>query len=436
MIKKFPSKRTPTTALSLALDGNRLSGAVVRRSNGSLRVLKTFSAALTLNPLNSDPALVGRELRNHLEAAGIKERNCVFCLPLGWALSIQTKIPNMPDSDLQSFIDIEAERGFPYGPETLSIGRSICAGIGEGEKQATLVAVPRNHLLQLERVLRAAQLRPLSFTFGVTSLHGAERDSQQGVMTLAVGENSLDLQITVNGGVAALRSLDGSIEVEGSQKSIDAAALAREVRVTLGQLPMELRGSIRTALVFGENELAQRLARDIAPLLQNMRMIADAPRSYPSDAFRSQYPPGTAIAPELSAAARFLTGAGAAFEMLPPKVSSWQQLTTRVSSKKLGWVGVAAAVILLILGSTIGFQQWKLSKLQKQWSAMASRVKDVDDTQAKIRKYRPWFDESLPSLSIIKRVTEAFPVEGSIWTKTLEIRNQVTVNCSGTARNN
>jgi Tfp pilus assembly protein PilN len=436
MIKKFPKKRTPATALGLALDGSRLTGAVVRRSNGSLRVLKTFFATLTLNPLNSDPALVGRELRNHLDAAGIKERNCVFCIPLAWALSIQVKVPNIPESDIQSFLDIEAERGFPYGPETLSIANSICGAAAEGEKQATLVAVPKNHLLQLERVVRAAQLRPMSFTFGVTALHGAERDSQQGILTLFVGENSIDLQISINGGVAALRSLDGAIEVEGAQKSIDAAGLAREIRVTLGQLPMELRGSIRTALIFGESELAQRLVRDIAPHLQNMGMNLDWRRAYASDAFRSQFPANTTVAPELSATARFLTGGRATFELLPPKVSAWQQLTARVSSKKLGWVGVAAAAILVIAGGAIGIQQWKLSKLQKQWASMESRVKTVDDTQAKIRKYRAWFDESLPSLSILKRVTEAFPAEGTIWTKTVEIRNQATVNCSGTARNN
>ena len=67
---------------------------------------------------------------------------------------------------------------------------------------------------------------------------------------------------------------------------------------------------------------------------------------------------------------------------------------------------------------------------------METNVRAVDDTQANIRKYRPWFDESMPSLSILKRVTEAFPAEGTIWTKTMEIRNQNTVICTGTARNN
>lgn len=32
-------------------------------------------------------------------------------------------------------------------------------------------------------------------------------------------------------------------------------------------------------------------------------------------------------------------------------------------------------------------------------------------------------------------MTQAFPVEGTVWTKTVEIRNQTAVICSGTARN-
>jgi hypothetical protein len=436
MIKKFPKKRTPSTVLGLSLDGNRLDGAVIKRTNGSLRVLKTFSATLTLNPLNSDPALVGRELRNHLEHAQIKERNCVVCIPLGWALSMHTKIPNIPEADLQSFLDIEAERGFPYAPETLAIAPSICQGVGEGEKHASLVAVPRNHLLQFEKAIRAAQLRPLSFTLGVTALHGAERDGQTGVLALAIGENTIDLQITMNGGVASLRSLDNAIEVNGSQKSIDAESLAREVRVTLGQLPMEVRGSVRRAIIFGENELAQRFVREVTPYLQNMRMTVDWQRAYSSDAFRSQFPPNTSVVPQLSAAARLLTSVRTPFEFLPPKVSAWTQLTARVSSKKLGWAGVAAAAVILLAGGAMGAQQYKLSKLQSQWKSMETSVRTVETTQEKIRKYRPWFDETLPSLSILRRVTEAFPQEGTIWTKTIEIRNQVAVSCTGTARNN
>ena len=54
--------------LGLALDGSRLDGVVLRRTNGALHVQQTFSVSLSLDPLTNDPELVGREIRNHLDA--------------------------------------------------------------------------------------------------------------------------------------------------------------------------------------------------------------------------------------------------------------------------------------------------------------------------------------------------------------------------------
>jgi hypothetical protein len=433
MIKRFPKKRTPSMALAMALDGNRLEASVVRRSNGSLKVVQQTSATLALNPLNSDPELMGREFRNNLDRAQIKERNCIVCIPLSWALVVQVKVPQMPAEDLPSFLEIEAERGFPYAPETLMIATSVCGS--EGEQVATLVAVPRNHVLNLEKALRAAQLRPLSFTFGITALHSADEDASRSALSIDVGENSVSLEITSNGGVATLRSLDSAIETEGSQRSIDADAMGREVRVTLGQLPMEVRGSIANAFLFGRGDVATRFISEIRPKLEAMRMQAHVVATYPANAFRSQYPANTSVTPELSAAARFLTGVETKFEFLPPKVSAWQQLTSRVSSRKLGSVAAAAAVILLLVGGAIGVQQFKLSRLRSQWAGLESRVTELEGIQTNIRKFRPWFDESFPSLSIMRKLTEAFPAEGTVWAKTIEIRNQAAVTCSGTARN-
>jgi hypothetical protein len=51
-----------------------------------------------------------------------------------------------------------------------------------------------------------------------------------------------------------------------------------------------------------------------------------------------------------------------------------------------------------------------------------------------IRQYRPWYDDSVPTLSILKRLTEAFPEDGAVSAKTVELRAPATVTCSGTAR--
>jgi len=83
MMEFLQKKRAPSSMLGLALDGGRLEGVVLRRTNGSLHVLKQFGVSLALNPLTGDPELVGREIRNHLDQAGIRERRCAVCVPLG-----------------------------------------------------------------------------------------------------------------------------------------------------------------------------------------------------------------------------------------------------------------------------------------------------------------------------------------------------------------
>jgi len=73
MIDLFKPKRA-SSILGLSLDGNRLEAVVLRRSNDSLQLLQKLSVPLALSPLSGDLELVGREIRNHLNEAGIRER--------------------------------------------------------------------------------------------------------------------------------------------------------------------------------------------------------------------------------------------------------------------------------------------------------------------------------------------------------------------------
>ena len=91
-------RSTPSSLLGLALDGGRLEGVVLRRSNGSLQVHQQFSAALSLDLLTNEPELVAREILNHLEAAGVKERRCVVGVPLKWAMAAHTRMAVYPAS--------------------------------------------------------------------------------------------------------------------------------------------------------------------------------------------------------------------------------------------------------------------------------------------------------------------------------------------------
>src|SRR5580658_1630900 len=95
----FGKRKRLTSLLGLTLDGTRLEGVVLRRNNGSISAQSAFSAVLSLDPLTAAPELVGREIRNHLEAAGVRERHCILGLPLKWILTAGTELPPLPDAD-------------------------------------------------------------------------------------------------------------------------------------------------------------------------------------------------------------------------------------------------------------------------------------------------------------------------------------------------
>ena len=453
-------RRNLTSLLGLSLDGSRLDGVVLRRTNGSLQVQQTFSVALSLDPLTADPELVGREIRNHLDAAEVRERFCIVGLPLKWALTTPVDLPDLPEADVASFLQIEAERGFPCDVETLLVSSSRCrpgsadipvGGLlpgsqnadrdvgapgkhSSGKQQALLVGIPKNHLILLEQALHAAKLRAVSFSLGVLALQPPAADGSNGVLALAIGESHVALQITCGGGVAALRTLEGALEVEGSRRRLQADVIAREARITLGQLPAELRDNVRRVRIFGPRELAQQLADEIELRLEPMGLKVELVTRYAPDEFGLQLPPEASISPALSLAAAQLAGRRMPLEFLPPKVTPWQQVAARYSSGKLRTAGALAVSVVLLVVAAFGIQQWQLAHWGSQWSAMASQVHELDAVQQQIHQFRPWFDDSLHGLNILKQLTTAFPEEGIVSAKTIEIRDLNAVTCTGTTR--
>jgi len=95
-----------------------------------------------------------------------------------------------------------------------------------------------------------------------------------------------------------------------------------------------------------------------------------------------------------------------------------------------------ALAVVLIAGGILAIQQWQLMRLRSQWRAMADQVHDLENVQDRIRQFRPWFDDSIRGLTILRQVTTAFPEDGVVSAKTVEIRDVTFVTCSGTARDN
>jgi hypothetical protein len=433
----FGKRKRPNSLLGLSLDGSRLEGVVLRRIDGSLRQLQSFSATLSLDPLTAAPELVGREIRNHLESAGVRERYCIVGLPLKWVLTATTELPPLPETDTASLLQIEAERGFPTDTSTLQLADSRCALAGD-KKHVTLVGIAKSQIESLIQVLTAAKLKPVSFSLGLTALQSPTNEKINGVLALVIGETNVGLQITCGGGVAALRGFEGAVENEGSRRTLHANAISREARITLGQLPAELRAAVRHIRIFGPNDLARQLADEMELGFEPMGLAVEVVKAYApnefgvENQFSVEIPPDAAVSAAFSLAARYLAGQPPVFELLPPKPTALEQFVAKYSSGKLRSAGAVAAVIAVIVVGIFLYQQILLMHYRSQWNKMSQKVADLTAVQGKIQRYQAWYDTQFRALTILKQLTMAFPQDGTVTAKSITIHGS-TVTCSGTA---
>jgi hypothetical protein len=178
------------------------------------------------------------------------------------------------------------------------------------------------------------------------------------------------------------------------------------------------------------------LADEIAAIAERMRLPVELRPVAQVDGVGALASIPESAPPALGMALRSLEGNPTGFEFLPPKVSPWMEIAARFSSRRILWSSATAgaAVVLILLIFLVQYT-W-LSILESRWHAIEPKVTEIDGMQQNIRKFRPWFDNSSRTLTILKNLTQAFPEDGVVSVKTLEIKDLSEVSCSGVADDN
>ena len=162
-------------------------------------------------------------------------------------------------------------------------------------------------------------------------------------------------------------------------------------------------------------------------------------QTHPQGEFGIKLPMHTTISPALALAMRHLAAGQAELDFLPPKISAWEQFTSKYSSPRLVTAGAAAGAVAAIVVLAFFVEQCFLWYWGHRWHSIEKRVYALEDTTANIRKFRPFYDASHRELAILRRLTESFPEDGSVSAKQIEIRDpnkpgeRVTVTCTGSA---
>ena len=298
-------------------------------------------------------------------------------------------------------------------------------------------APPDSYALAIASVSKSGRIRPLDgeafFTSAITAGTFAALRLRRRVNSSGFGA-SHTRDFSSRSGILALRSLDAAVESEGARRKVSTDLVAREIRITLGQLPGGFSDGSGPLKIFGEGETTRQFVTEIAPRVSALGLRIE-PMDRPSSvSFDTAPKPEIAASPVLALAAAYVLSGDVGPDFLPPKIAPWRQfVSTKLSTQKLAYAGGAAAVIAVILGGLFGWQQYQLITLRSQWSKIEPRVTELKAEAANIQKFRPWFDQTYGALNILAKLTTAFPGYGTVTVKTLEVQNLSDISVHGTA---
>ena len=422
-------RRRRSSLLCISIQPYEIAVCRARRQGRQAVASAVSRAPIPAALVRAEPERAGQELRRALKAARIGKEPVAVCLPLNWAFTAEIALPDLAEPDLQEFVRIEAERRFPLAPEDLAIkvAHIRAARNGLPGRRALLVGVALEHLARIDTMLRAARLRAISMTFGIAALAGAYVETP--CTLIRAGAGFVDLAIVPDGAPPILRNLIWREDGAPEDVPPDARELARQLRITLAQLDPEQSERTDTALLHGDAAWRAGTA-NFAAIEESLAGLDIVLRDEGASADDGQAP-----AALLAAAGEVMLRGAAEVELITKRKAHVPAFASRFSGRTARLAIGTACGAAALLAVSFGMQARQLADLDAQWSAISPGVEQVKLLQERVRKYRSWYDDSVASLAIPVWLAEAFPNEGSVWIKTLHVKDRTIATCSGVAAN-
>jgi hypothetical protein len=417
-IEELKKRLRTRSVLAVTVESGRLAMSVVRSDEADSRVTQTLSLPMSDEDVLRDPEKAGEKLALALTEAGVREKKCVVCVPPGWALTASTDLPEVAEEDLRGYLELRAEKEFTIPAGELRLGYCPYT-LPNGQRRATLAAVPSKKLDAVEQMLTTARREAVSISLALDNVLARP----QAMVHFLTNGNHTDVVVTAGGGVAGLRSLPGP--KTNDDAVFDPVAFCRDVRITLGRLPEPVRQQVKQ-VEFGGPSARELCVATRADLL---RMGLESPECADAAEMAGD-PAGAAV----ETARRQLRREGVAFEFLVPVIKPWQAMLARVDTTRRKRILIGAACVILTPLIVLMIRSHIENHLQSQWNNMAATAGELDEMQQKIRKFHPWFDPSPEGLKLIESLDTAFPDQGTVWAKSVKVDEGYKVTCTGFAR--
>ena len=424
--------------LGLAVEERALL-AVEVRANGTRCELSraaefTFPEGTSLD----DPAGLGAPLRAFLRQHRFSAKRAVLGVPARWLLVKERAVPPTSRESLAGLLRIEAERELSIDVADLALDYAD-GPASDGKRRVLLVAALQRRVDQLRALAQAARLTPVAITSSALAL-AASGSSGSSALVLYIRPSHTDLVLAAGGGFSAVVHLpavhpNGAETPPGAQTAC-ADGLAARVGQAVSLLLTGPNAPEPHELVVWDGA---GLGPDVPGQLGNalsLTVRADdglAALGVTAPTGEQAVPPGRFAA--AAALARLGTQHALPVDFLHSRLAPKK---TSVLGRRTIWaaaVGTALVVAAALFVTSWREEEQNVADLHTRLDAMRADVDAARRVVDRVSFARRWFDRRPDFLECLRELTLAFPPEGSIWTTSLGVREDMRAVVSGKSVN-
>lgn len=424
----------PHKCIGIALSETTLfAGEVHRRKEGftlGKRARFDFSKDYSLER----PAQLGEVVKQFLRENGFAARKVTIGIPAKWIMTREIMLPPSSKQAISGAMRLLAEREFSLGPEDLALDYT---GVVYPDKQSRLIlkAMLKKRMHQIREMAQAAGLEVLSISASSVALFTLAAEHMiSGVrprLALFMRPAYAELLVNIHEDIVTVKYFQ---KPEEMGRKAFLAEMGRILFTSMKALPEDEGAHL--FLWTGTESSPQVVMTEIAEALPSGMDVVEFPVGEVLEKYGLSEADSDidAFGPPLALAR------GAFREPLPSMVdflnSRMEAKTARIEKRHLRMAGMVAAALLVILVGMI--ISWKfnvndVAVLKKTLAGMQADIDTAKDVVNKVAAADRWYDGRPRVLDCMRELTLIFPEEGSIWTSSVALNEEMSGILSGKA---
>lgn len=420
------------TLLGLAIDEFGIVAAEVAARGGRPQVRRVGQLAFEAKLSAETAKDLGQQLRQFLRANHFSSRHAIVGIPTKWIVAKEIAAPPATPDALAGILSIQAERAFSLNANDLIFDYFGRTSTSESSK-VMLLAARRQIVSNVKEMTAAAGLHVQSVT----------------VSALAFGRMLSGTDAQVRYGLYARPTyFEFWSQANGQLRTIKHVPVA-SANGTTPDRAEELTSAIqRLILMSGEpgqnppheitvydadnrtDGLIERLNKRLKPQIT----VSDGRTDLLSD--RVDASEGSQEAQSIAAAAVAMVGSETdkpAVDFLNPRLGR-----KKASSRKrvTVWAAAVAVVALILVGTVVADWQAKRSDIAtytEQLEAIGEDIEAAQEMRDRLQYASSWTSQTPVFLTCLRELTLTFPERGTIWARSLALRETAQGSLVGRA---